>query len=67
MSRVLLTTVTFPVESGRTPVWEVEDYVWGTESHFVNKVYTSVDKVYYQEGQVWKDLSLNEAAMPCAR
>ena len=37
---------------GEPPVWQVEDYVRDTENHFVNKVYTFVDKVYYQEGQM---------------
>ena len=48
------------------PVWEVEDYVRDTESSFVNKVYTSVDKVSYQDSQTWKNISFNEAVMPCA-
>ena len=57
---------TAPLVCGRTPVWEVEDYVRDTESHFVNKVYTSVDKVSYQDGQMRKLISFNEAVMPCA-
>ena len=55
-----------PTECGRTPVWEVEDYVRDTESCFANKVYTSVDKVSYQDSQTWKKISFNEAVMPCA-
>ena len=55
-----------PLECRRTPVWEVEDYVQDTESSFVNKVYTSVDKVSYQDSQTRKKVSFNEAAMPCA-
>ena len=55
-----------PMECGRTPVWEVEDYVRDTESCFANKVYTSVDKVSYQDSQTWKNISFNEAVMPCA-
>ena len=47
-------------------MWEVEDYVRDTESCFANKVYTSVDKVSYQGSQAWKNISFNEAVMPCA-
>ena len=47
-------------------MWEVEDYVRDTESSFVNNVYTSVDKVSYQDNQTRKNISFNEAAMPCA-
>ena len=54
------------MECGRTPVWEVEDYVRDTESCFANKVYSSVDKVSYQDSQTWKKISFNEAVMPCA-
>ena len=55
-----------PLERGRTPAWEVEDYVRDTENSFVNKVYTSVDKVYYQDSQTWRKISFNDAVMPCA-
>ena len=54
------------MECGRTPVWEVEDYVRDTESYFANKVYASVDKVSYQDSQTRKRTSLNEAVMPYA-
>ena len=47
-------------------MWEVEDYVRDTGSHSVNKAYTFVDKVSYQDSQTWKNISFNEAAMPCA-
>ena len=47
-------------------MWEVEDYVEDTENSFANKVYASVDKVSYQDGQTRKRTSFNEAAMPCA-
>ena len=47
-------------------MWEVEDYVRDTESCFANKVYTSVDKVSYQDSQAWKKIAFNEAVMPCA-
>ena len=47
-------------------MWEVEDYVRDTESRFANKVDTSVDKVSYQDSQTRKNISFNEAVMPCA-
>ena len=49
-----------------TPVWEVEDYVEDTKSSFANKVYVSVDNVSYQDSQTSKNISFNEAVMPCA-
>ena len=55
-----------PLECGRTPVWEVEDYVRDTESSFANKVYASVDKVSYQDSQARKEELANEAVMPKA-
>ena len=34
-----------PLERGRTPAWEVEDYVKNDEDDFANKVHAIVDKV----------------------
>ena len=55
-----------PLECGRTPVWEVEDYVRDNKNCFVNKVYASVDKVSYQDSQARKEELANEAVMPKA-